>query len=344
MEVLHLRTSDLCGINPQGGIIRRLHNVPTNPVALRKAVSVFPQPLTIVIEESAIAQRLFEILSPLASRVIVVDPRINRLISEAKAKSDPIDAYKLAELFRIGAVSHVFHSLDPDRVAFRRAVQQYLSLTREMVKFKNRIRKSYNQFTLDPPAADIYHPKRRESLLAPLPVFDQTRLRAWYSVLDELIDARNQTYRLVLRLGRPLEEVRLFRGVPGIGFQTACELSAYIQNPFRFQHKSQICSYARLAVVDRSSAGKLLGRRHLSRQGIGVLKAATRRAFIGAFRRNCGDNAVVHFYQNLRKHCLNPVHARLTTQRKILITVWAMWKRKEVFNPNRFLSTDTQRV
>ncbi len=339
----HLRTCDLCGMDRGGTLIRRFRDLPTKIDALKKAIGVFPAPVTLVIEESAMAQWFVEQLTPLVDRIISVDPRRNRLIAEADTKSDPVDAYKLANLFRIGAIVEVYHSIDPARVAFRRAVQQYETIVREIVKMKNRVRKSYNQYGVDPSATQIYHPQRREGAMEALPDVAQVRLRAWYRVLDELMAARKEILSHVHKMSRAFEEVGRFRTIPGIGIITACEFSAYIQTPDRFQHKSQLCSYGRLGVVDRSSAGKQLGRRHLSRQGLGVLKSATRRAFIGAMKRNSGKNAVAHYYLDLRKRNLNPVHARLTTQRKILTTVWAMWKRKEAFDPDRFL-THTQRV
>jgi transposase len=334
----HLRTCNLCGITTDGVVIRRFQNLPTSAEALRDAVLRFPRPVTVVLEESTLAQWFYDTLRPIAAKVVVVDPRHNYLISRSTTKSDPLDAQRLAELFRLGAVRVVYHADDPHRVVFRRAVQQYEDITRESTKFKNRIRKTCNLYGCNPAAADIYHPKRREAVLADLPADGQYRLRVWYRLLDGLTDARKEALRRVKSLARAFPEVAWLRTVPGLGALTSCQFSAYIQSPDRFHSKSQVYSYARLAVVDKSSAGKPLGRRHLSHEGIGVLKAATRRVFDTALRKNSGKNAIAHYYRAALTRLGNPVHARLTTQRRILSAVWTMWKKKEVFHPDRFLN------
>lgn len=334
----HLRVCDLCGLRPDGILVRRFRSLPTTIEALGKAIGVYPRPRVVVLEESTMAQWFVEWLTPLADRVVVADPRLNRLISEADAKADPIDAYKLAELYRIGSIREVFHTLDSARVAFRRGVQQYEDIVREAVKMKNRIRKTFNQYGLDPSALVIYNARRRDEALAGMPEEAVQRLQTWYAVLDALLAARKAAMDRMRKMGKKNEEVSRFQEVPGIGLITACQFSAYIQSPERFRNKSKLCGYARLGVVDRSSAGQPLGRRHLSMRGLGVLKSATRRAFIGAMKQNGGRNAIAQYYRELCRRSHNPIHARLTTQRRILIAVWTMWKKKEAFDPGRFMN------
>lgn len=339
----HLRTCNLCGINSDGVVLRRFRNLPSNAEALTEAIVCFPRPVILIIEESTLAHWFLTLFRPLVDRVVVVDPKRNRLISEANTKSDPLDAYRLADLFRLGGVREVYHSLDPNRVAFRRAVQQYEDVTRESTKLKNRIRKTFHLYGMNPDAKDAFHPHRRQSLMDDLPEDGRFRLQAWYRVLDEMAACRKEALQRVRSLSRSFEEVAWFQTIPGTGILTASQLSAYLQTPDRFQRKSQVWGYARLAVVDRSSDGRPIGRQHLSRQGLGVLKAASRRIFDSSFKRNGGNNAIAQYYCRLLARINNPVHARLTTQRRILELAWTMWKRKEVFDPDRFLK-NLQRV
>lgn len=339
----HLRTCNLCGISTAGVVLRRFRNLPTHAEALTEAVGCFPRPVILIVEESTLAHWFLTLFRALVERVVVVDPKRNRLISEANTKSDPLDAYRLADLFRIGAVREVYHSTDPNRVAFRRAVQQYEDITRESTKLKNRIRKTYHLYGRNPSALAIYHPHRRVAEMADLPEDGRFRLQAWYRVLDEIAACRKEALRRIRTLSRTFEEVAWFQTIPGAGILTASQLSAYLQTPDRFQRKSQVWGYGRLAVVDRSSDGQPIGRQHLSRQGIGVLKAATRRIFDTALRKNGGNNALAQYYFRLLARLNNPVHARLTTQRRILELAWTMWKRKEAFDPDRFLK-QIQRV
>jgi transposase len=165
----------------------------------------------------------------------------------------------------------------------------------------------------------------------------------WVVRVDEMTSGRKESLGRIKTLSSNFPEVSLFQTIPGMGILTAAQFSAYLQTPDRFATKSHLFGYGRLAVVDRSSAGTPIGRRRLSRRGLGVLKAATRRVFDSSLRKNKGKNAVAQYYFQLLARLNNHVHARLTTQRRILELVWTMWKRKEAFDPDRFLK-NLQRV
>lgn len=85
----HLRTCNLCGINTAGVIIRRFRNLPTTAEALTEAIRCFPRPVILIAEESTLAHWFLTLFRPLVDRVVVVDPKRNRLISEATILSTP---------------------------------------------------------------------------------------------------------------------------------------------------------------------------------------------------------------------------------------------------------------
>src|SRR5687768_5601069 len=59
--------------------------------------------VSVTFEEGTQAQWLHEVVRPLVSEVVVCDPRHNRL-PQSGNKSDRVDAQKLAELLRNGAL------------------------------------------------------------------------------------------------------------------------------------------------------------------------------------------------------------------------------------------------
>lgn len=330
-----IQTCDVCGINESGSVVRRC-KAATRVDTLIGAVTKFSEPRVAVFEESSQAQWMADILRPHA-KVVVVDARHNRLISEATTKSDPLDAHRLAELYRLGAVREVYHSADAKQVEYKRLVQQYEDLTREVIKAKNKIKAIYRQYGCRPRSTEVFHQERRDETIRCLPEPGQQRTNRWYAILDKLVEVQQETRKGIMKCSIPMEEYQRLRGIPGVGPITASEFIAYLQTPERFRHPNQVWAYARLAVIDRSSAGKKLGRPHLSPQGNGVLKAATQRVFMGAMMKSRGLNAIAEYYLRCRQRGMNPVHARLTTQRKILTIVWTIWRKREAFDPRKIL-------
>jgi transposase len=62
----------------------------------------------VTFEEGTLSQWIYDQLAPRVARVIVCDPRHNRLLA-AGNKSDSIDADKLSDLLRLGALHSVYH-------------------------------------------------------------------------------------------------------------------------------------------------------------------------------------------------------------------------------------------
>jgi hypothetical protein len=95
-----------------------------------------------------------------------------------------------------------------------------------------------------------------------------------------------------------------------------------------------LSKYCRLAIRDRTSDNKPLGFKQLDRQGNGVLKAVSYRAFLQAAKRRSGP--LWDFYQASLRQTGSTTHARLNTQRKILLTLWTLWLTGRDFDPNLF--------
>ena len=128
------------------------------------------------------------------------------------------------------------------------------------------------------------------------------------------------------------------RTVPGIGLVGAHLFVAYIQDPKRFAKFSQLTRYCRLGIRDRSSDDKPLGYQQLDRQGVGTLKAISYRAYLQAAKRRAGP--VWDAYQLSLRHTKSTTHARLNTQRKILLTLWTLWLTGREFEPEKFFRSE----
>jgi transposase len=155
-----------------------------------------------------------------------------------------------------------------------------------------------------------------------------------YELLDQALASQTQCRRLLCQTGRQFPEVKRLRTVPGIGLVGAHLFVAYVQDPTRFRKFSQLTRYCRLGIRDRTSDDKPLGYQQLDRQGVGTLKAISYRAFLQAAKRRSGP--VWDFYQLSRRHTGSSTHARLNTQRKILLTLWTLWRTGREFEPETF--------
>ena len=158
--------------------------------------------------------------------------------------------------------------------------------------------------------------------------------------MDGALENESKARRLMIQQGKHFPEIMLLQSVPGVGRIGAHLFSAYIQEPARFEKPSQLYRYCRLGIRDRSSDNKPLGYQQLDRHGHGVLKAMTYRAWLTAMRLKKGP--IYQFYLASLKRSGNEVHARLNTQRKVLMTLWTMWKNNAMFEAAKFFGTQAQ--
>jgi transposase len=140
----------------------------------------------------------------------------------------------------------------------------------------------------------------------------------------------SEAKRAMLKFSKQLPEVRLLQSAPGVGTITACRFVAYVQTPQRFSNKRKLWRYARLGITRRESNGKRLSHPHLDAAGVGSLKDCSRKIFEAA-RRTKKDNSFKRFYGQSLDNTKNAVHARLSTQRKILATLRAMWQANQPY-------------
>jgi transposase len=104
----------------------------------------------VALETTGGAAAIAEILRPHVARVVVVNTRKLRAISEAKAKSDRLDARRLAELLAAGYLAEVWCPGERTR-ALRRYVARRAQLIRQRSRAKNEIAAALQRNLLDRP-------------------------------------------------------------------------------------------------------------------------------------------------------------------------------------------------
>jgi transposase len=323
------------------GTQRRWWRFPTGAQSLQKHVSaIAASDKRLVLEESNLARWISQLLRPLVQQLVVSDPRHNRLISAHPNKHDQRDAFNLARLLRLGEIKAVWQPQEDQRAFFRTAAQAYEDAVLRQTRLKLQIKSLFQHWGLFPLGSAVYSSVGRQSWLKQLP---QEGLRGQglllYTLLDQALQSQSQARRLMVQAGRAFPEIGRLRTVPGVGVIGSHLFVAYVAEPTRFRDFAQLTRYCRLAIRDRSSDGKPLGFQQLDRQGHGVLKALSYRAWLQATKKKSGP--IWEFFQASKRRTGSSTHARLNTQRKILLTLWTLWLQGREFDPKEFSRTAT---
>jgi len=309
---------------------------PTQPQQLIAQLQAIPAAdKRLMLEESNLARWLGQLLQPHVQQLVVCDARRNHLISQDHHKHDRRDAFALARLLRLNEFKPVWQPVEVQRVLFKRSAQAYENAVQRQTRLKLQLKALFQHWGLFPTGSTVFAKTGRNDWLKQLP-HDTLRAQALilYELLDQALASQRQCRRLMCQAGRQFPEVKRLRTTPGIGLVGAHLFVAYIQDPTRFKKFSQLTRYCRLGIRDRSSDDKPLGYQQLDRQGVGTLKAITYRAFLQAAKRRTGP--VWDFYEFSRRQTGSTTHARLNTQRKILLTLWTLWLTGRDFDPDTF--------
>lgn len=317
-------TCHLAVIDEEGVQITNV-SLKTSQANLITAIEAVPGELHLHLEASELTGWVRSVLKPRVARVVVSHPKSNAWIAKDPRKNDRVDAYKLAQLVRMGNVHEVYYPEEDCRAEFKQIVQHYDELTAQQARLKIKIKARLRLHGLILRGRQMFTQAGRMAALEQLrSPTARMMVEQLYSLLDQTVETQRAALALMAREGRRYPEIALFRKVPGVGLIGACRFSAYVQTPARFSSKRKLWRYCGLAVIDRRSDGKSLGRRCLDRSSNGRLKDVSYKGFLGAMHSK-GDNAFKQCYQQALAHSHNATRARLTTQRKIVAVLRAIW-------------------
>ena len=257
------------------------------------------------------------------------------MLARIHHKHDQRDAFALARLLRLNEFKPVWQPTEDQRVLFKRIAKAYENAVQRQTRLKLQLKSLFQHWGLFPAGASVYSQPGRVAWLKQLP-YDPLRAQALllYELLDQALAGQAQFRRLMCQTGRQFPEIQRLSTTPGVGLVGSHLFVAYIQDPKRFGKFSRLSRYCRLGIRDRTSDNKPLGYEQLDRQGIGTLKAISYRAYLQAAKRRTGP--VWDCYQLSLRQTGSTTHARLNTQRKILLTLWTLWLTGREFDPKQF--------
>ncbi|MDD4892171.1 MAG: transposase, partial [Phycisphaerae bacterium] len=235
-------------------IVKRFR-VPTTIPAIREVLDSLPGRKSLTFEEGPMAGWLYRNLKDCVDELLVNDPRRNKLISQDGDKDDPIDAGKLAELYRGKFLRPVYQSDDLARVELKQWVGLYHDRVRDAVRQVNKIRARGRMYGVSIPGRVVRRSKLRAAWLAEL---NNPGLAGQLEVLWMGYDAvRRQVRRALAEIHHRVKAypiIGYWQELPGVGLVRAATLFAYLDTPFRFRSPQALWKYCGVGLV-RSTSG-----------------------------------------------------------------------------------------
>lgn len=325
------------GMMHEDGTYLGAETVPTRERALTAAAEELGRGCEVTLEEGPVSHWVASVISAHVKQVVICDPKENFLISRGSRKDDRTDVHQLCRLLRLGELNRIYHPEDDHRLIFKSTVQHYLDLTNRVRQMKQSIKSRFRRFgVLEGLGGQaVFTAGNRPSYLDQLGALAQRQqLEHLYALLDACCEQRQLALRTMKQAGSRYPEIAEFRKIPGVGPVVSHVFDAFVMTAHRFGTRQQLWRYSKLGITSRSSDGKPLGYERLDRAGNSELKQASYTAFLAA--QHAADNEVKRYYRCRLERNHDHTHARLTTQRKLLTTMWTIWRKEVPYDPTMF--------
>ena len=339
---VHKAITVIVVIDSTGKEVRRFL-VETKSSVLVDTIKSIRGEVHLTLEEGIHSQWLYDLLSPYVTRLIVCNPRYNKLIQEGN-KSDDIDAFRLADLLRIGSLKAVYKGENSLR-KLQQLARSYLYLVQDSTRIKNRIKALYRSRGIVCEGESAYHREKRKSYLKQL-TEPGMRLRAelLYKELDSIEPLAEQAKAVMIAEARRHSAYKLLKTIPSLGPIRVSLIMAVMLTPHRFRTKRQLWTYIGLAVKTHSSSDyeKQDGRikktkryevvKGLNKNFNRILKMVFKMA-----ARSVRKGVLKDYLDTLLAKGTNSQMAMLTLARKIAALVLSVWKKGEKFEAKKFV-------
>jgi len=334
----HSESCTIAVLSESGKRLRH-ERIQTSAERLKSLIKEVPRPRHLCMEDGTLSEWLFEELSPVVDKLVVVMPDRN-----PGNKSDLIDACKLADDLRRDAIRRPVYKAPGCFRALREAARTHYVLQRDKVRTKSRLHALCRGCGRGDLAKALYAPNARAEALQQLPEHLRPRAALFGRELDALVECAAEAERSLHEESGRVPIVRRLATAPGIGIVRAAYIVAIVMTPHRFRTARQFWSYGGLAVVTRSSSdwvsegsGKWRRSKTLQTRGLNHNRhPLLKNVFKGAALQITlmPDHPLGQAYQRLLT-TTKPNLARLTIARRLAATVLSMWKNGVDYEPSR---------
>ena len=283
-----------------------------------------------VLESTGIWEFFYEYIEEKGFEVILANPSKVKAISEARVKTDKVDAETLAHLLRANLIPKS-HVPSRDIRNLRQLVRHRAYLVRQSTSIKNRIHAELLRRGIRRPD-DLKKPFTHKHV----DWMRSLNILTINSSLDCLEGIQKQIKEIesfLLEEFNSRKEAQLISTIPGIGFYGALLILAEIDDVRRFSHPEKLCSYAGLVPTVHQSASTIYhggitknGSPHLRWILIETVHVHT---------NYCPESQLSRFYNKIARK-RGKQRATVATARKILHIIYWMLMNKEKFHSHGF--------
>jgi transposase len=279
-----------------------------------------------------------DLLSPLATRVLVAHPGQLRLIYRSKNKNDRNDAERLAKLLYLGEVPTV-HVPSLNVRTWRELITCRSQVIAKRTRAKNSVRALLRGAGTSPPAHPALWTKAGMAWLRRLELPTASQQLRRDLLVEEIDSLTRQVRRIEQQLNRLAQQspaVLRLRSIPGVGVRTAEAVAAFVDNPDRFRHAKAVGRYFGLVPrQDQSGDKNRLG--HITREGAPVVRRLLAEAAWQALRRSPTVRA--YFQRAQRDDPQRKKIALVATAHYLVRVMWSMLKRGTFWQENRAMAS-----
>jgi len=264
--------------------------------------------------------------------VQVADPRQTKAIGTAEVKNDRLDAKLLAQLCRADMIAESYVPAEDIR-ELRSLARARKRLVEKRTDFKNEVHAVLDKQGISydwDPCSKAGQERLLDGETLDLSEVARHTLKAFLAVIRELTEQIHQLEAVIERTAMDREETQLLMTIPGVSYFSSVLILGEIGDIDRFNRADELVSYAGLDPVVRESGDS----RHeggISKQGRSALRWILVQCANVAVGR-ADDPYLGSFYGRLKRRKNHQV-AIVATARKLLVSIFHMLDRKEVYDP-----------
>jgi transposase len=308
---------DFCEVAiAENGRIRSAGRIPTRVAALELFAQSLVASDVVALEATSGTDKIVAVLQGHGVRVVVANTRRLRSITDAKAKTDRLDARTLAKLLCSGLLDEVWTPDERTRT-LRRLTNRRERIVRARTRAKNEAHGVLGRNLCErPPVSDAFGKAGRRWLAElELPVDERLTLDGCLRQVDLLDTELAALDREIARLALSWPEILRLMTVPGVNVQTAATFVAAVGDIRRFSSPRKLVSYLGLDPRVRQSGNSPARHGRISKAG-----ASEARHMLGevAWRVTLTPGPLRAFFQRVRGR-RGPQIAATATARKLVV-------------------------
>jgi len=314
-----------CWIDDENKVVRE-DRFDTTPNGLNRLIQA-ARGSRCVLESSTSCFQTFDALKDAGLQVRVAHPSRVKAIASAKIKTDKIDARTLAELERADLIPEA-HIPSKETRDLRLLVRQRIFLTQQSTRLKNRVRSAFLKQGIKTPP-NLFTKRAWNKTILQTTGNAKLAAEQMAAQLDFLHKQRSELNEKIQLAAESLDDAKLLKTIPGVGWFSALLLASEIDGVKRFADEEHLQSYAGLVPATRQS-GNVSHSGHISKQGNSLMRwILVQDAWIAVRQSKKFRKA---FIKVSRKH--DPKIAIVAVARKMLRCTYFMLANKKAFDEN----------